>query len=162
MYLPCDSEPSDQGAVCLQTHQILKWSETKSKHTEVPFHIHLRNGGPVYHGLFFFIFLFCSLPLSLSLWYITFFNQTHPYQHFLTVMICFPKLVRLCYLWLENFLVKFAHWITDCMRTVFTHITMETTRLFSPLRSIKTLLFKGPIHNSVKRMNLTPVSFIWQ
>lgn len=47
MYLLCDSEPSDQGAVCLQTHQILKRPKTKNKHTQVPFHIHLRNGRAV-------------------------------------------------------------------------------------------------------------------
>ena len=35
MYLLCDSEPSDQGAVCPQTHQILRWPETKSSEDTV-------------------------------------------------------------------------------------------------------------------------------
>lgn len=39
-----DSELSDQGMVCLQAHQILKRPKTESKHTEVPFKIHLCNG----------------------------------------------------------------------------------------------------------------------
>lgn len=42
-FLP-DSELSDQGMVCLQAHQILKRPKTESKHTEVPFKIHLCNG----------------------------------------------------------------------------------------------------------------------
>lgn len=45
------SELSDQGAVCLQAHQILRRAETKSKHSEVPFKIHLRNGRAVCHCL---------------------------------------------------------------------------------------------------------------
>lgn len=59
MYLLHDSELSDQGAVCLQAHQILRRPETKSKHTEVPFQIHLRNGRAVccVHALT--LFLFC-------------------------------------------------------------------------------------------------------
>lgn len=47
IYLLRDSELSDQGAVCLQAHQILRRPETKSKHTEVPIQIHLRNGRAV-------------------------------------------------------------------------------------------------------------------
>lgn len=47
IYFLRDSELSDQGAVCLQAHQILRRPETKSKHTEVPFKIHLRNGRAV-------------------------------------------------------------------------------------------------------------------
>lgn len=43
----CDSGLSDQGAVCLQANQILRRPETKSKHTEVPFQIHLLNGRAV-------------------------------------------------------------------------------------------------------------------
>lgn len=49
IYFFCYSELSDQGAVCLPTHQILGRAETTSKHCEVPFKIHLRNGRPVCH-----------------------------------------------------------------------------------------------------------------
>lgn len=69
MYLLHDSELSDQGAVCLQAHQILRRPETKSKHTEVPFQIHLRNGRAVccVHALtLFFVLLQPFMPLCSS------------------------------------------------------------------------------------------------
>lgn len=47
IYLLHDSELSDQGPGCLQAHQILRWPETKSKQSEVPSQIHLRNGRAV-------------------------------------------------------------------------------------------------------------------
>lgn len=78
MYLLHDSELSDQGAVCLQAHQILRRPETKSKHTEVPFQIHLRNGRAVC----------CMHALTLFFCFVTTFYATLLQQSFHT--FCMP------------------------------------------------------------------------
>lgn len=86
IYFLRDLELSDQGVVCLQTHQILKRPKTESKQTKVPFKIHLCDGSELCECVFACplcdnLPLYCILSLHclFFIWYVHYYCYNYLY-----------------------------------------------------------------------------------
>lgn len=153
IYFFCFSELSDQGAVCLPAHQILGRAETKSKHCEVPFKIHLRNGRTVCHRAAHAPVRVCvrmCIDLLLLQWVP---STAHLSVPVITALFYFELschcfiIVRPCSSpavpgKITGWSCGFPATISPCTRLCSPHITMETTRVLSPRGSIKHFYFE--------------------
>lgn len=152
IYFFCYSELSDQGAVCLPAHQILGRAETKSKHCEVPFKIHLRNGRTVCHRAVHARVCLCMYvhrpPSSSVVPSTTYLSVPVIMARFYFELSCHCFIIVQPCSWpavpskITGWSCGFPDTVSPCTRLCSPHITMETTRFLSLRGSIKHFYFE--------------------